>query len=151
MFYSKRTHSIAEVLECIKLLAVCVCVWEIRGVQKYCRKLMPLRWEALALSWPISQFPSTNAKKNKVHIPRSWVFKARIPGKKTSLFREFCTPLNHHHGFYYNATPEATPTRPMARPPTPKSPATAADPLVFGGFAFLPFSLGPTGDCSCRH
>ena len=29
----------------------------------------------------------------------------------------------HHHGFYYNATPEATPTRPMARPPTPKSPA----------------------------
>ena len=33
----------------------------------------------------------------------------------------------HHHGFYYNATPEATPTRPMARPPTPKSP-TAADP-----------------------
>ena len=34
----------------------------------------------------------------------------------------------HHHGFYYNATPEATPKRPMARPPTPKSPATAADP-----------------------
>ena len=30
--------------------------------------------------------------------------------------------------FYYNATPEATPTRPMARPPTPKFPATAADP-----------------------
>ena len=29
---------------------------------------------------------------------------------------------HHHHGFYYNATPEATPTRPMARPPTPKSP-----------------------------
>ena len=25
-----------------------------------------------------------------------------------------------------NATPEATPKRPMARPPTPKSPATAA-------------------------
>ena len=23
--------------------------------------------------------------------------------------------------------------------------------LVFGGCAFLPFSLGPTGDCSCRH
>ena len=34
----------------------------------------------------------------------------------------------HHHGFYYNATPEATPTRPMARPPTPKFPATDADP-----------------------
>jgi len=27
---------------------------------------------------------------------------------------------SHHHGFYDNATPEATPTRPMARPPTPK-------------------------------
>ena len=24
--------------------------------------------------------------------------------------------MKHHHGFYYNATPEATPTRPMARP-----------------------------------
>ena len=24
-------------------------------------------------------------------------------------------------------------------------------PLVFGGFAFLPFSLGPAGDCPCRH
>jgi len=24
-------------------------------------------------------------------------------------------------------------------------------PLVFGGCTFLPFSLGPTGDCSCRH
>ena len=35
---------------------------------------------------------------------------------------------SHHHGFYYNATPEATPKRPMARPPTPKFPATAADP-----------------------
>ena len=35
---------------------------------------------------------------------------------------------HHHHGFYYNATPEATPKRPMARPPTPKFPATAADP-----------------------
>ena len=23
--------------------------------------------------------------------------------------------------------------------------------LVFGGFAFLPFSLGPAGDCPCRH
>ena len=23
--------------------------------------------------------------------------------------------------------------------------------LVFGGCTFLPFSLGPTGDCSCRH
>jgi len=30
---------------------------------------------------------------------------------------------SHHHGFYYNATPEATPKRPMARPPTPKFPA----------------------------
>ena len=26
-----------------------------------------------------------------------------------------------------------------------------ARPLVFGGCAFLPFSLGPTGDCSCRY
>ena len=25
------------------------------------------------------------------------------------------------------------------------------DALVFGGFAFLPFSLGPAGDCPCRH
>jgi len=23
--------------------------------------------------------------------------------------------------------------------------------LVFGGFVFLPFSLGPAGDCPCRH
>ena len=23
--------------------------------------------------------------------------------------------------------------------------------MDFGGCAFLPFSLGPTGDCSCRH
>ena len=23
--------------------------------------------------------------------------------------------------------------------------------LVFGGFAFLPSSLGPAGDCPCRH
>ena len=47
--------------------------------------------------------------------------------------REHCRPLQaarqvpgktgsqrlwsfHHHGFYYNATPEATPKRPMARP-----------------------------------
>ena len=36
--------------------------------------------------------------------------------------------LLHHHGFYYNATPEATPKRPMARPPTP-SPATARPPV----------------------
>ena len=40
----------------------------------------------------------------------------------------FILAFHHHHGFYYNATPEATPTRPMARPPTPKFPATAADP-----------------------
>ena len=36
--------------------------------------------------------------------------------------------LFHHHGFYYNATPEAPPKQFMARPPTPKPPATAADP-----------------------
>jgi len=24
-------------------------------------------------------------------------------------------------------------------------------PVVLGGFAFLPFSLGPAGDCPCRH
>ena len=49
-----------------------------------------------------------------------------------SIKRSDCTTFQpegcHHHGFYYNATPEATPKRPMARPPTPKFPATAADP-----------------------
>ena len=29
--------------------------------------------------------------------------------------------------------------------------AAGGDSLDFGGCAFLPFSLGPTGDCSCRH
>ena len=38
------------------------------------------------------------------------------------------SPVLSVGGFHYNATPEATPKRPMARPPTPKSPATAADP-----------------------
>ena len=35
--------------------------------------------------------------------------------------------------------------------PAPLWPLDPNHHLVFGGCAFLPFSLGPTGDCSCRH
>ena len=42
-----------------------------------------------------------------------------VPGSKIRIY---------HQVLLYKATPEATPTRLMARPPTPKSPATAAYP-----------------------
>ena len=44
--------------------------------------------------------------------------------------------------------PFLLPTHPMSGPHTMLELST---PLAFGGCTFLPFSLGPTGDCSCRH
>ena len=35
--------------------------------------------------------------------------------------------------------------------PSTDPPLNVRRPLDFGEFAFLPFSLGPAGDCPCRH